>query len=475
MAISADRTADKPATTRRGIVGWMLFDWAAQPFFTVITTFIFGPYFVSRLTEDHAQGQALWGYTLTVSGIIIAILSPVLGSIADATGPRKPWIGFFAVIKIVSLAMLWFAAPGSPIIYAAIFMVLATVAAEFSIVFNDSMMTRLVDEKDVGRISNIAWGLGYLGGMIVLIAVVALLAGSPEDGKTAAGIDPLFGLDPAKGEDARITGPISALWYLVFIIPMFLFTPDATKATMSLRKATVTGLRELKGTLGELKERSGIFRFLIARMIFQDGVNGLLALGGTFAAAMFGWRTLELGIYGIILNVVAIGGCLYASRLDTRLGSKVIVTASLVCLIIATLGIVSTGPGFTAFGLLPLPTEDSGGLFGTAAEKAYILYGLLVGIAFGPVQASSRSYLARSVSLDEAGRYFGLYALSGRATSFLAPASVATITLATGSARIGMMALIAFLVVGLLILLRTPYPANAEHKKAAASWGRDGL
>ncbi|MCA1407061.1 MFS transporter [Ensifer sp. IC3342] len=438
----------------------MLFDWAAQPFFTVITTFIFAPYFVSRLTADHVQGQAVWGYTLTVSGIIIAVLSPVLGAIADATGQRKPWIGFFAVIKIVSLAMLWFAAPGSPILYPAIFLALATVAAEFSIVFNDSMMTRLVSEKEVGRISNIAWGLGYLGGMIVLIAVVAFLAGNPATGKTALGAEPLFGLDPAKGEDARITGPISAVWYLIFILPMFFFTPDAAKAAMPLGRAVSAGLLELKGTLGELKQRSGILRFLVARMIFQDGVNGLLALGGTFAAGMFAWQTMELGIYGIILNVVAIGGCLCASWLDAHLGSKTIVVASLVCLTIATLGIVSTGPGFTLFGLLTLPTEDSGGLFGTAAERAYILYGLLVGIAFGPVQASSRSYLARSVAVEEAGRYFGLYALSGRATSFLAPASVATITVMADSARIGMLALVAFLAAGLAILLRTPYPAH---------------
>ncbi|MCA1368831.1 MFS transporter [Bradyrhizobium sp. BRP14] len=459
MEITAGR-AEKPKTPRLGIIGWMLFDWAAQPFFTVITTFIFAPYFVSRLTADPVHGQAVWGYTLTVSGIAIAVLSPVLGAIADATGPRKPWIGFFAAIKIISLGMLWFAAPGTPLLYPAIFLALATVAAEFSIVFNDSMMSRLVTEREVGRISNIAWGMGYLGGMIVLIAVVAFIAGSPETGKTALGLDPLFGLDPNEGEDARITGPISALWYVVFILPMFLFTPDAQKATTSLAGATARGLAELKGTLGELKERAGILRFLIARMIFQDGVNGLLALGGTFAAGMFGWRTMELGLYGIILNVVAIGGCLYASRLDARLGSKRIVVASLVCLTLATLGIVSTGPGFTLFGLMPLPNEDSGGLFGTAAEKAYILYGLLVGLAFGPVQASSRSYLARSVSPDETGRYFGLYALSGRATSFLAPASVATITVMTGSARTGMMALVAFLAVGLVLLLRTPYPAH---------------
>jgi UMF1 family MFS transporter len=449
----------EPRVGRLGITGWMLFDWAAQPFFTVITTFIFGPYLVSRLTEDHAAGQAAWSYTLTISGIVIALLAPIMGSIADASGARKPWIAVFAMIKILSLAALWYAAPGSSLLFAMAMIVLATVAAEFSIVFNDSMMPRLVKPEDAGRISNIAWGLGYLGGMIVLIAVVALLAANPETGKTAIGIAPLFGLDPATGEDARITGPISALWYLVFILPMFFFTPDQSRG-LPIIPAIRAGFADLSATLHDLRGRPGILRFLVARMIYQDGVNGLLALGGTFAAGMFAWQTFELGIYGIILNVVAIGGCLYASRLDKRVGSKTVVVMSLVCLTIATIGIVSTGPGFTLFGLIPLSAADSGGLFATAAEKAYILYGLLIGVAFGPVQASARSYLAQSIHPDEAGRYFGLYALSGRATSFLAPLSVALITTATGSARIGMMALIVFLVVGFLLLLRTPYPAN---------------
>lgn len=450
---------DAPRASRLGIGGWMLFDWAAQPFFTVIITFIFGPYLVSRLTEDHATGQAVWSYTLTISGVVIALLAPVMGAIADASGPRKPWIAFLAVIKILSLAALWYAAPGSSLVFVMTMIVLASVAAEFSIVFNDSMMPRLVGPAEAGRVSNLAWGLGYLGGMVVLIAVVAFLAASPETGKTLAGLDPLFGLDPATGEDARVTGPISALWYLVFILPMFLFTPDQARG-LPIRQAVRAGFAELRSMARELGERRAILRFLIARMIYQDGVNGLLALGGTFAAGMFAWQTAELGLYGIILNVVAIGGCFYASRLDFRLGSKTVVLLSLACLVAATLGIVSTGPGFTLFGLIPLPTEDSGGLFGTAAEKAYILYGLLVGVAFGPVQASARSYLARSVHPDEAGRYFGLYALSGRATSFLAPLSVAVVTTATGSARIGMAALIIFLLVGLLLLLRTPYPAG---------------
>ncbi|MBX3569607.1 MAG: MFS transporter [Rhizobiaceae bacterium] len=447
------------AVPRRGIVGWMFFDWAAQPFFTVVTTFIFGPYFVSRMASDPAAGQAAWGYGVAAAGFVIAILSPVLGSIADQTGRRKPWIGAFAILKIVSLAMLWYAAPGSSLVWVLLFFCLATVAAEFSIVFNDSMMPRLVSTAEIGRVSNIAWGLGYLGGMIALIFVVVFLAASPQTGLTIAGLSPLFGLDPATGEDARATGPLAALWYGVFILPMLLFTPDGARG-LALRPAIGAGLRELGATFSEARSRIGIMRFLVSRMIYQDGVNALLALGGGFAAAMFGWSITELGIYGIMLNVVAIFGCLAASRLDTMLGSKWVVIASLVLLNIATVGIVSTGPGFTLFGLIGFDTADSGGMFGTAAEKAYVLYGMLIGIAFGPVQASSRSYLARSVSVGEAGRYFGLYALAGRATSFLAPFMVASVTALANSPRLGMAMILIFLGLGMLILFGTPYPAD---------------
>lgn len=448
----------KPGIPKRGIYGWMMFDWAAQPFFTVVTTFIFGPYFVSKLAADPVYGQAVWSYAAAAAGLFIAVLSPILGSIADQTGPRKNWIAFFASIKIICLCLLWYAAPGSSLIVPAVLFTLASIAAEFSIVFNDSMMPRLVSKAQVGRVSNIAWGLGYLGGMIVLILIVGFMSASPETGKTLLGAAPLFGLDPKLSEADRMAGPIAGIWYLLFILPMFFLTPDATKG-MPLKQAVRAGLSELKATLGEVRQRPGIFKFLVSRMIYQDGVNGLLLLGGTFAAVMFGWATIEIGVYGIILNVVAIFGCLAASKLDQIFGSKRIVVAAIILLIIATIGIVSTGPGYTLFGALHLSLDDSGGLFGTSAEKAYILYGLLIGVAFGPVQASSRSYMARSVASQDAGRYFGIYALSGRATSFLAPFVVATVTIMSGSARIGMAVLIVFFVVGLALLLRTPYPA----------------
>lgn len=449
-----------PTVPKKGILGWMFFDWAAQPFFTVVTTFIFGPYVVSRMVSDPVSGQAAWALGVAIAGIFIAILSPLLGSIADKTGPRKPWIMLFASIKIISLSLLWFAEPGSSLVWVLALFIAATVAAEFSIVFNDSMMPSLVSSEDSGKISNIAWGLGYLGGMIVLIIVLLLLAGNAETGLTLIGIEPLFGLDPKMAEGDRATGPLSALWYLIFIMPMLLFTPDLGERAASLKDAVRNGVSDLLETVKHAREHSaGIVRFLISRMIFQDGVNALVALGGTFAAGMFSWSIVELGIFGIILNIVAIPSCLAAAWLDPKFGSKKLVIISIILLMIATVGIVSTGPGHTLFGLLTFGAESTDGLFSTGPEKAYIVYGILIGAAFGPVQASSRSYLARSVHPSEAGRYFGLYAFSGRATSFLAPASVSFVTYMSGSATLGMATILFFFAVGLYILWGTPYPA----------------
>lgn len=448
---------NSPAVSKIGIRSWMLFDWAAQPFFTVVITFIFGPYLVSRVATDPVAGQALWSFTMMMAGIFIAILSPFLGAIADATGKRKPWIALFAIIKITALLLLWQAAPGTAIWLPLFCIVIAMVAAEFSIVFNDSMMPRLIPSQDIGRVSNLAWGLGYAGGLIVLFSVLLLLAGNPQTGKTLLGITPLFGLDAGQGEDARITGPYAAIWYALFILPMFFFTPDGKKGA-PLKEAINNSLHQLKNTLRELNQRRSLLRFLIARMFYQDGVNGLLVLGGTFAAGMFAWQTIEMGVYGILLLIIAIGGCAYAGYLDSRFGPKKVVQLSLLCLIVATVGIISTGPGYTLFGLIQLSIQDNGGLFATAAEKVYIGFGLLIGLAFGPVQASSRSYMAHSVGAEEAGKYFGIYALAGRATSFLAPMVVTALTIATDSARQGMAALIIFLLIGFLLLAKATAP-----------------
>lgn len=448
-------TNESIQTDRKGIWGWMLFDFAAQPFFTVVTTFIFGPYFVSRLTSDPIAAQTTWSNIATISSIIIAIFSPILGSIADKSGARKPWIAFFAFIKITCLMFLWYAAPGSPVMLPAILIVLATIAAEFSIVFNDSMITRLTSPSNVGKISNIAWGLGYLGGMIVLITVVLFITSDILTSKTLLGGTPIFGLDAASGEDARITGPISAMWYLLFILPMFLFTPDVQKGK-PFATAVKEGTFELKHSLRELLKRKDLTRFFIARMIYQDGINGVLVLGGVFAAGMFGWMTMEIGLFGMLLNTVAIAGCVVAGKIDQRLGSRRTVLIGLGLFLIGTIGIVSTTNHSTLFGLIQFENTQDTGLFASGAEKAYLFFGLFIGAAFGPVQASSRAYLARNISIEESGKYFGLYALTGRATSFLATLSFSIITTLTASAHLGMASLIVFLSVGCLLLATVP-------------------
>ncbi|WP_102959317.1 MFS transporter [Mangrovicella endophytica] len=457
-----DRPPFRHPLRQRAVWGWMTFDFAAQPFFTVVLTFVFGPYFVSTLAPDPATGQAWWSGAATLAGIFVAVLSPLLGSIADRAGPRKPWIAALAVVKIGALALLWQAAPGSSLLVAAALIIGATLAAEFSIVFNDAMLPRLVAREAIGRVSNVAWGLGYAGGMIVLFAVLTLLAASPQTGLTLAGLPPLFGLDPATGEGARATGPLAALWYLVFVLPMFVLTPDRPRLE-GISRAVRDGVKDLAATFREVRARRPLFRFMIARMIYQDGVNALLVLGGAFAAGMFGWSITESGLFGIILNITAIIGCLIAGRLDARLGSRAVILMAIATLVVATLGIVSTAPGSTLFGLMPLASDDAGGLFATGAERAYLGWGLLIGLAFGPVQASSRSWLAQSVNEDEAGRYFGFYALTGRATSFVATAAVAGVTAAAAgttdpvtASRAGMAALIPFFVIGGLALATTP-------------------
>jgi len=461
--------SEEKTYSRKGIWGWMFFDFAAQPFFTVCTTFIFGPYVVSRMVDDPVAGQSAWSLSIAIAGVVIALLSPILGSIADSSGPRKPWIALFAFIKITCLLALWFAAPGSSLVWVLALFIIASAAAEFSIVFNDSMMTHVVPEKEIGKVSSTAWGLGYLGGMIVLVLVLLLMAGSLETGKTLIGLDPLLGLDPQQGEDARVANPFAALWYLVFILPMLIFTPDKKSRSESLSSAVTKGFTDLKSTILDARERSGLFQFLIGRMIYQDGVTALLALGGVFAASMFMWETTELGLFGIILNIVAIPSCIIAGRIDDKFGSKFVIMASIILLMISTIGVISTGPDFTLFGLVAFEAASTDGLFSTPAELVYIGFGLLIGAAFGPIQSSSRAYLAASVLPEETGKYFGLYALVGRATSFLAPLCVAGITYATDSQRLGMAIIIAFFVVGFIIMLKAPKPEQNKQDAIAAN------
>ena len=439
---------------RRAVTAWLFFDWSAQPFFTLITTFVFAPFFAASLAADPAQGQALWGYATGFAGLCIALLSPLLGGIADRTGPRKPWIAAFGACLVIGSAMLWFAVPGSrlavPIALAGF--VLATIGAEFATTFNNAMMTRLVPPERLGWLSGTGWAIGYLGGLLSLAITLVFLAADRSSGLTLAGLKPILGLDPASGEGDRFAGPLTALWFVVFVTPMFLLTPDSRRTGMGLRQAAEGGLGRLLATVRELPQLPALGRFLLANMIYQDALVALFAFGGIYAAGVFGWQSIELGVFGILLTVTGTLGAWLGGKLDDAIGGKAVVLGAIACLLLACLGILSLGPGQIFFVWEAAPAVPGDGLFASLPEKVYLGLGLLIGLVAGPLQASSRSLMARLAPPGRIGEFFGLFALSGKVTSFLGPTLVALATTIFASQRAGLAVLIVFFLAGAALI-----------------------
>lgn len=444
-------TACTTRASRAGIVGWVLFDWSMQPFFTLVTTFVFAPYFAAHLARDAATGQAQWGYATAFAGLVIAVLSPVLGSIADAFGRHKPWVAAFGLLMVLGSSVLWLAAPGHPgaVALALAGFVIGTIGAEFATVFNNAMMPRLVPSCELGRLSGTGWAIGYVGGLVSLVVVLGFLAGDPETGRTLLGFAPLFGLDPASHQGARITGPLSALWFLVFVLPMFLFTPDSRHGGRA-SETIGTGLARLADTARDLKAVPGLGRFLFANMVYTDGLVALFAFGGIYAAGVFGWSTIELGLFGILLTITGSIGAWAGGRLDDRFGSKAVVLGALVVLFATLLLVVSIDRTHVLFAIAVTP--PSGGLYAGTAAKVYLAAGGLIGLAAGPLQAASRTQLARMAPVDAIARFYGFFALSGKVTSFMGPLAVAIVTDWSGSQRVGAGVLAVFLAAGFLLM-----------------------
>lgn len=437
------------------VAGWIFFDWAAQPYFTLITTFVFAPYFATHVAADPATGQALWGYATASAGLIIALMSPVLGAIADASGRRKPWIVVFGALLVIGASMMWIGRPGDQTVILPLLIAfgIATVGVEFATVFNNAMMPTLVPPERIGRLSGTGWATGYIGGIFSLILVLGFLAANPDTGRTLFGLIPLFGLDPVMHEGDRITGPITGVWFIIFVLPMFLFTPDYA-AKLPVRVAVREGLRDLRATLASLPGNRRMATFLIANMVYTDALVALFAFGGIYAAGTFGWHTIQIGVFGILLAISGTLGAWIGGKLDDRLGPKRVIAGSMLILLLAIVLILSIDRDRLFFVMQVAPPVPGGGLFGAPAEKAYLVLGALIGMAAGPLQAASRTLLIRLAPADRITQYFGLFALSGKVTSFMAPLAVSLVTSITMSQKAGMAVLIVFFLAGLVLLSR---------------------
>ena len=315
------------------------------------------------------------------------------------------------------------------------------------------MLPSLAAKANLGRLSGRAWALGYLGGLISLGFILGGFS-LPEV--------PLFGLDKAAHEHDRMVGPFSAIWMIIFILPLLLFTPDAPPSGMGKAQAARHGLGQLMATLREVRHYRNVMLFLVARMIYFDGLSAVFAFGGIYAAGSFGWTTTNLGIFGIILTIFAAVGAVVGGWLDDRIGSKKTIIMAVMGLIVATTGIVS----ITVEGLGGADRRDTilffihyaqaapeEGMFTTLAEQMFLVFGIMIGIFGGPAQAASRTMLSRLAPVEKIGEFYGLYALCGKATAFIAPFAVALVTGLAGSQRTGIAVILVFLIVGLLLML----------------------
>lgn len=406
---------------RKAVQGWALYDFANSAYTTLIVTFIYSVYFTQQIAPDGITGTALWSRGVTVTAVLVALLSPVLGALADRGGLRRPLLLASTAITVVGVAALFLPGPGDVALALGIFIV-SNVAYELCGVFYNSYLPEIAPPEKIGRVSGYGWALGYLGGLLAMaVALVVFVLPDP----------PHFGLDASTGEHIRATTLLVAGWFGVLSIPMFLWVKEPRPAAdRPAVGALVRGaFAQLGATFGELRRYRQIVRLLAARMVYNDGLVTIFAFGPIFAAETFGFTLTEVMYWGLALNVTAGLGAFAMGFLDDRLGGRRTLFVTLVGLFVGALWAV---------------TADS--------KTSLYLAGLWVGIFVGPNQAASRSLLGRFVPREKETEFFGFFAFSGKAIAFMGPLLLGIVTEVTGSQRWGMATILAFFVIGGLLL-----------------------
>ena len=441
---------------RKRIWGWYFFDWASQPYNTLLLTFIFGPYFTSTVTANlisegvandaaRAQAQAYWGWGLAAAGICIAVLAPVLGAIADNSGRKLPWIWVFSIMYFVGSGALWWTAPQDfSVLWTLFFFGTGLIGMEFATIFTNSYLPELDDDpNELGRISGSGWAFGYVGGLVALV-IMLMLFQATANGTTLIGLKPLFGMDTATKADTRVVGPLAAIWFAVFMIPFFLFIRD-THVVGAKPLLIAESMRDLVRTLKGLPNHPSLMAYLGSSMFYRDALNGLYTFGGVYAVGVLGWSTTEIGIFGIVAIISGAVFCWISGRVDRRFGPMPVILVCVIVLAFVSLLIVSITPETILF--IPIAAGS------TMPDVTFFIAGAVIGAAGGALQASSRTMMTRQANPDRMTEAFGLYALSGKATSFLAPALIALTSQVTGSQRLGVSPLVGLFIIGLVLLI----------------------
>lgn len=446
---------------RKRIWGWYFFDFASQPYNTLLLTFIFGPYVVG-VVGDGSTAQTIWGYGIGAAGLLIAILSPLLGAIADKAGGRMAFIWLFSLMYVLGAWMLWYSAPDSFNVWAVmIWFAIGLIGMEFATTFTNAMLPDLAPREELGRVSGSGWAFGYVGGILALAIMLLLLAENPETGKTLIGISPILGLDPETREGTRAVGPLTAIWFAVFMVPFFLWVREPRRPdAVGIAEAARGAWPELRETLRDLPTRHSLFAYLGSSMFYRDALNGMYTFGGIYAAGVLQWSVTQVGIFGIL---AALTGAVFAwlgGRADSRFGPKPVIILNVLLLTAVAIGVVFVSRD-SVFGLPVAPGS-------TLPDIAFYILGALIGAGGGSLQSSSRTMMVRQSDPAKMTESFGLYALAGKATSFIAPLSIGIVTDMTGSQQLGVTPLIALFLIGLLLLAFVKPDGDPQQERADA-------
>ncbi|UWQ05005.1 MFS transporter [Aliiroseovarius crassostreae] len=430
-------------SARKRIWGWFWFDWASQPYNTLILTFVFGPY-VKSLIGDGAEAQATWGFTVALAGVCIALLAPVLGAIADTSGNRLRWIWLFSIMYVIGAAGIWFAVPGMEnLTWIFASFAIGLIGMEFATIFTNSMLPDLGTREEIGRISGNGWAFGYIGGLLSLVIMLTLFAENPE-GRTLIGIEPLLGFDPNQREGTRFVGPLTAIWYALFMVPFFLWVRDP-KHTNPNPQMIKHAILDLGQTLRRLPKSQSLFAYLGSSMFYRDALNGMYTFGGIYAAGVLEWSVVNVGIFGIVAIITGAVFAWLGGKADHRFGPKPVIRFCILALTAVAVSVVFISRE-QVFGMVV-------GANSAAPDIAFYVIGAVIGAAGGALQSASRTMMVRQANPERMTEAFGLYALAGKATSFIAPFSIGVVTALTGSQQLGVTPLIALFMLGLFLLV----------------------
>ncbi len=418
---SASSSGPISAVKKRRIASWTLYDWANSAFTTIVVTFIYSAYFAASFAEDKVIGGAYWGYAVALSAVIIALLSPVVGAMADRGGRRRSFLFISTLVCVAGTAGLAFVSPSmnNAALIALTVFVVANVAFEVGGVFYNSFLPDVAPPGKIGTISGLGWGVGYTAGGVSMVVALFAFVGF--------GGDAWLGLSTEDGWNVRAVNLLVAVWFLVFSIPMFLFVKDegVSKGDISIKAA----FEELGRTFGELRTYRHTVRLLIARLFYNDGLVTIFAMGGIYAQGTFGFTIPDVIVFGIVLNVVAGLGAFLFGFVDDRLGGKKTVMISLVALSVAALV----------------------GVFAPSRQWFWVA-GIGIGMFAGPNQAASRSLMARFVPDKREAEFFGFFQFSGKITAFFGPILFGSVSALLGNQRPAVAMVVLLLLIGGLIL-----------------------